>query len=60
MARVTGTAGKSSFGSIFRQRPELWKGFSLYWGLLWEHSTLDPLTKDLCRLKSAFLNGCAL
>lgn len=46
------------FGGVFMQRPELWQSFRFHYGTLWEYSTLDPLTKDLCRLKSAFLNGC--
>jgi len=28
------------------------------YGLLWSHSKLDPVLKDLVRLKSANLNGC--
>lgn len=27
-------------------------------GLLWSHSKLDPVLKDLIRLKSSNLNGC--
>jgi alkylhydroperoxidase family enzyme len=28
------------------------------YGLLWSHSKLDPVLKDLVRLKSSNLNGC--
>ncbi|MBI4299977.1 MAG: hypothetical protein HY677_02495 [Chloroflexi bacterium] len=58
MPRITEVSGAKGFGGVFMQRPELWQAFRFHYGTLWEYSTLDPLTKDLCRLKSAHLNGC--
>jgi len=44
-------------GNIYKQCPELWEALMLLYGVLWERGTLDPVVKDLCRLKSSFANG---
>lgn len=65
MTRISPIKGMSDFGpegfaGIYMQRPELWQAFRFHYGILWELSTLDAMTKDLCRIKSAFLNGCKM
>ena len=65
MTRISPIPGMSDFGpagfaGIYMQRPELWKAFQFHYGILWEYSTLDAMTKDMCRIKSAFLNGCKM
>jgi AhpD family alkylhydroperoxidase len=65
VARISPISGYSDFGpegfaGIYQQRPELWQAFRFHYGVLWEYSTLDAMTKDLMRIKSAFLNGCKM
>jgi AhpD family alkylhydroperoxidase len=56
----TGTTGAAGFAGMYMQRPELWQAFRFGYGALWEYSTLDATTKEMMRLRSAFLNGCKL
>ncbi len=58
MARVEEVGGLEGFGGVYSHCPDLFKGFMFRYGVLWSHSKLDPLLKDLVRLKSANLNGC--
>ena len=58
MPRVTEAGGAEGFAGVYQNCPDLFKGFMFNYGLLWSHSTLDPVLKDLVRLRSAHLNGC--
>jgi hypothetical protein len=58
MARIKEAAGLEGFAGIYAHCPDLLQGLMYRYGLLWSHSRLDPLLKDLVRLKSANLNGC--
>ena len=58
MPRVKEVDGLEGFGGVYANCPDLFKGFMYRYGLLWSHSKLDPVLKDLVRLKSANLNGC--
>ena len=58
MARIKEREGFEGFAGIYAHCPDLLQGFMYRYGLLWSHSRLDPLLKDLVRLKSANLNGC--
>ena len=58
MPRVSEVGGMVGFGGVYMHLPDLFKGFMFNYGLIWSHSTLDPVLKDLVRLKSANLNGC--
>ena len=58
MPRVSEAAGAEGFAAVYMHCPDLFKGFMFNYGLLWSHSTLDPVLKDLVRLRSANLNGC--
>jgi len=58
MPRVSEVDGLEGFAGVYANCPDLFKGFMFRYGLLWSHSTLDPVLKDLVRLKSANLNGC--
>ena len=58
MPRVSEEGGMVGFGGVNMHRPDQFKGFMFNYGLIWSHSTLDPVLKDLVRLKSANLNGC--
>jgi hypothetical protein len=46
------------FAGVYAHCPDLLKGFMYRYGLLWSHSRLDPVLKDLVRLKSANINSC--
>ena len=46
------------FEGVYGHCPDLFQGFMYRYGLLWSHSRLEPVLKDLVRLKSANLNGC--
>ena len=58
MPRGSEVGGMVGFGGVYMHRPDLFKGFMFNYGLICSHSTLDPVLKDLVRLKSANLNGC--
>lgn len=58
MPRIEETGGMEGFGGVYGHCPDLFQGFMYNYGLLWSHSRLDPVLKDLVRLKSANLNGC--
>lgn len=58
MPRVTEAGGLEGFGGVYANCPDLLQGCMYNYGLLWSHSRLDPVLKDLVRLKSANLNGC--
>ena len=58
MPRVSEVGGAQGFVGVYSNCPDLFKGFMFNYGLLWSHSSLDPVLKDLVRLKSANLNGC--
>ncbi len=58
MPRVSEVGGMVGFGGVYMHRPDLFKGFMFNYGLIWTHSTLDQVLKDLVRLKSANLKGC--
>jgi alkylhydroperoxidase family enzyme len=58
MPRVKEVGGMEGFGGVYANCPDLLKGFMFRYGLIWSHSKLDPVLKDLVRLKSANLNGC--
>jgi AhpD family alkylhydroperoxidase len=65
MTRISPVPGMSDysaegFGGMYMRRPELWQAFRFGYGALWEYSTLDATTKELMRIKSAFLNGCKM
>ena len=48
----------TGLGGVYAHCPDLLQRFMYRYGLLWSHSRLDPVLKDLVRLKSANLNGC--
>ena len=58
MPRVREAGGMSGFGGVYGRRPDLFRGFMFNYGVLWSHSTLDPLLKELIRLYSSNTNGC--
>ncbi len=58
MPRIEETGGMTGFGGVHAHCPDMLQGFMYRYGLLWSHSRLDPVLKDLVRLKSANLNGC--
>jgi len=58
MPRIEEKGGLEGFGGVYSHCPDLLQGFMYNYGLLWSHSRLDPVLKDLVRLKSANLNGC--
>ncbi len=58
MPRVSEAGGVQGFAGVYLHCPDLFKGFMFNYGLVWSHSKLDPVLKDLVRLKSANLNGC--
>ncbi len=58
MPRIKETGGMEGFAGVYAHSPDLFKGFMYRYGLLWSHSPLNPLLKDLVRLKSANLNQC--
>ena len=58
MPRISEVAGLTGFAGIYGHRPELWEAFRIQLAALWEFGRIDAVTKDLCRLKSASLNGC--
>ena len=58
MPRVSEVAGATGFAGVFMHRPDLFKAFMFNYGIIWSHSLLDPVLKDLVRLKSSNLNGC--
>ena len=58
MARIKEKEGFEGFAGIYAHCPDLLQGFMYRYGLLWSHSRLEPMLKDLVRLKSANLNGC--
>lgn len=58
MPRIDEVEGLEGFSGVYGHCPDLLKGFMYNYGLLWSHSRLDPVLKDLIRLKSANLNGC--
>ena len=58
MPRIEEKGGMEGFAGVYANRPDLLQGFMYNYGLLWSHSRLDPVLKDLVRLKSANLNGC--
>ncbi len=58
MPRVSEVGRARGFVGVYSHCPDLFKGFMFNYGLLWSHSSLDPVLKDLVRLKSANLNGC--
>ncbi len=58
MSRISEAGGVEGFAGIYLHCPNLFKGFMFNYGLLWSHSKLDPVLKDLIRLKSSNLNGC--
>ena len=47
-----------SWIGVYANCPNLLRGLMFNNGLLWSHSKLDPVLKDLIRLKSSNLNGC--
>jgi alkylhydroperoxidase family enzyme len=59
MARVNMVGGDvDSWIGVYANCPNLLRGLMFNNGLLWSHSKLDPVLKDLIRLKSSNLNGC--
>ena len=59
MARVSQVGGDvDSWIGVYANCPNLLRGLMFNNGLLWSHSKLDPVLKDLMRLKSSNLNGC--
>ncbi len=58
MPRIKEVDGLDGFAGVYAHCPDLLKGFMYRYGLLWSHSKLDPVLKDLVRLKSANLNNC--
>lgn len=58
MPRVSERGGLPGFAGVYAHCPDLFEGFMYRYGLLWSHSRLDPVLKDLVRLKSANLNQC--
>ncbi len=58
MPRIKETGGMEGFAGVYAHSPDLFQGFMYRYGLLWSHSRLNPLLKDLVRLKSANLNKC--
>ena len=58
MPRVKEVGGAEGFAGVYMHRPGLLRGFMFNYGQIWSHSTLDPVLKDLVRLKSSNLNGC--
>ncbi len=57
MPRIKETGELDGFAGVYAHCPVLFQGFMYRYGLLWSHSQLDPVLKDLVRLKSANLNG---
>ncbi len=58
MPRIKEAGGMEGFAGVYAHCPDLLQGFMYRYGLLWSHSRLDPVLKDLVRLKSAHLNAC--
>jgi hypothetical protein len=58
MSRISDAAGLEGFAGVYAHCPDLFKGFMFRYGLIWSHSRLDPVLKDLVRLKSANINRC--
>ncbi|MCX2980913.1 hypothetical protein EYC98_08555 [Halieaceae bacterium IMCC14734] len=58
MSRVSDAGGFDGFAGVYAHCPDLFKGFMFRYGLLWSHSRLEPVLKDLVRLKSANINRC--
>ena len=58
MPRIDEKEGLEGFAGVYAHCEDLFQGFMYNYGLLWSHSRLDPVLKDLVRLKSANLNGC--
>ncbi len=58
MPRVSEVGEMEGWAGVYGHCPDLFKGFMYNYGLIWSHSRLDPVLKDLVRLKSANLNGC--
>jgi hypothetical protein len=58
MPRVSEAQGVAGFAGVYLHCPNLFKGFMFNYGVLCSHSKLDPVLKDLIRLKSSNLNGC--
>ena len=44
--------------SVHALTPELWEALRYFHAVWYEVTDLDPVTVDLCRLKSAFLHDC--
>ncbi len=58
MPRISETPGKSGFAGVYSHCPELLEAFHIQYAVSWEYGTVSPLIKELCRLKSAYLNAC--
>ena len=58
MTRIPPAEGFDGFAGVYMRHPEMWQAFQVYYGTLWEYGTVDPVVKDLCRIKSASLHGC--
>ena len=58
MPRIGEKEGLEGFAGVYGHCADLFQGFMYNYGLLWSHPRLDPVLKDLVRLKSATLNGC--
>ncbi len=52
MARI------SSVPTVLDQCVEMTQGVRFLQATILEYGTLDPVVRDLCRLKSAHLTGC--
>ena len=58
MTRIPTRNGAPGFAGVYMNHPEMWEAFRAYYGTLWEYGVLDPVVKDLCRIKSATLHDC--
>ncbi len=58
MPRVSETGGMEGWAGVYSHCPDQLQAFMYRYGLLWSHSRLEPLLKDLVRLKSAHINAC--
>jgi hypothetical protein len=58
MTRIPTVPGVPGFAGVYMRHRALWEAFRVSYGTLWAYGKLDPVVKDLCRIKSAALHGC--
>jgi hypothetical protein len=56
--RFEEVGGAKGFAGIYARHPEAMQAFSVQYGTLWEYGVLEPVLKDLLRIKSATLHNC--